>query len=245
MVIPIFTSHYSGSLLTFDTPEDATKYNMKSVITICKDRGIDRPFIVERTMTGFMELFQNAEKAEIFPRFGLRYQFSHKDQNPEEEWSTRHKVIIFLKSMDGYKNLVRIHNIANRTNKRVISPEILANNWSDELQLVVPFYDSYIYNNSMLPNRGCLPEFGDIKPLFFREDNKLPFDSLISDLLPDNSIDVKTIYYENREDFSTWMTYKCSLNYNVKGQTRSLEEPRFDHCHSKEFCLESLYEKAV
>lgn len=238
MTIPVFTSHYSGSLLTFDTEEDAKKYNMKSIISLCKERKIERPLVVEKTMTGFMELFQNAEKAEIFPRFGLKYFFSH----PCEENEHKHKIIVFLKNMRGYERLIKIHNTANKENGRVISPSILEKYWSDDLQLVIPFYDSYIYNNNMYHNSGCLPEFGGIKPLFFKEDNSLPFDPLIGSLLPKDSIDVKTIYYEKREDFPVWMTYKCSLNYNVKGKTRSLEDPMFDHCHSKEFCLESLYE---
>lgn len=242
MTIPVFTSHYSGSLLTFDTPEDAEKYNMKSILSLCLERGEKRPLVVEKTMTGFMELFQNAEKVDIFPRFGLKYQFSHNLQHggDKNDWGSRHKIILFLKNLNGYKNLVKIHNVANTTNDKVISPCNLRANWSDDLQLVIPFYDSYIYNNSLYPNRGCLPEFGDIKPLFFVEDNNLPFDSLIGELLPEDSIKVKSIYYEKREDFPIWMTYKCSLNYNVKGKTRSLEEPNFDHCHSKEFCLESL-----
>lgn len=238
-MIPIFTSHYSGSILTFDTPEDAKKYNMKSIISLCLERGIDRPVVVEKTMTGFMELFQNAEKSNIFPRFGLKYWFSHPCG---EEEDNRHRIIIFLKNLRGYKNLVKIHNLANKHNNRVISPQILLENWSNDLQLVIPFYDSYLFNNSIYNNKGCLPEFGGIEPIFFKEDNNLPFDSLISAILPKESekIEVKTIYYEKREDFPIWMTYKCSLNYNVKGKTRSLEEPNFEHCHSKEFCLESL-----
>lgn len=236
--IPIFSSHYSGSILTFDTPEDAVKYNKKSVFTLCQRHGIERPLVVEKNMTGFMELFQNAEKCNIFPRFGLKYWFRHDCEDPHY-----HRIIVFLKNMEGYKNLIRIHNRANIENEKVISPKILAENWSDNLQLVIPFYDSYIFNNNVLANKACLPEFEGIQPVFFEEDNGLPFDSLIAGLLPEDAIKVKSIYYERRSDFPHWMTYKCALNYSVKGKNRTLEEPNFDHLHSHEFCLQSLYEE--
>ena len=85
----------------------------------------------------------------------------------------------------------------------------------------------------------CLPEFGDIQHSFFYEKNGLPFDDLIASRITGEKLLTKSIYYESNSDFIKWQTYRCALNFSNKGKNRTLENPMFDHCHSKQFSFES------
>ncbi len=236
-MIPVFTSHYSGkSVLTFDTPEDAKKYKKDSIIDICLEGGIKNPFILETKMTGFMEMYKNFQKSDLAPRFGLtRFFKTSLDEDNKANWS---KINIFVKNTQGYKDLIKIHNHINIRNGGYTTPDVLKQFWTENLILTIPFYDSYIHRN-VVYGASCIPEFGGIPHDFFVEKNCLPFDSLIESRIPENRVPVKSIFYKNKEDFESWLTYRCALNLNVKGKKRSLESPMFEHCHSKEFCWES------
>ena len=239
-MIPLFASHYSGkSILTLETPDKVKEGQKQSVFSLCKEAGIERPFVVENKFTGAAELFKNGKKCDIHPRFGLRYPFVH--ENIDDNKDNWHKIVIFIKSTAGYKDLIRLHNRANLDEKGVITPAILEKYWTENLKLVIPFYDSYIFNN-VIYGKSCQPEFGGIPHDFFVENNCLPFDSLVESYITGNKIKAKTILYKNRADFDVWQTFRCALNLNVKGKKRTLEAPQFEHCHSKEFCLESYLE---
>ena len=76
------------------------------------------------------------------------------------------------------------------------------------------------------------------------EDNDLPFDYLVKEKVEryceDNKFDTlstKSIYYENKEDFKAYVTFKCINNRTT------LENPRFDHLCSNEFSFESWEEQ--
>jgi len=239
-MIPLFTSHYSGkSVLTFDTSEDAAKYNKDSIIDICLDNDIKNPFVIESKMTGFLEMYENFTEAKLNPRFGLTRIFLNEvSEENKPNWS---KILIFCKNTEGYKDLIKLHNFSNIHNESYVDTNVLKNLWTRNLELVVPFYDSYIFRN-VINGTNCLPEFNDIEHTFFWEDNALPFDDLVSSKIGNNKVKTKSIYYKNREDFKVWQTYKCSLNLNYKGRKRSLDSPNFEHCHSKEFCFESWKE---
>jgi hypothetical protein len=183
-----------------------------------------------------MELLESAEKEGVTPVFGLNYKFLHSGSEDEKNW---HKIIIFIKNNRGYKDLIKIHNAANLKNSGSISSDIFKEFWTDNLKLAIPFYDSFIFRNTMYDGLTCLPEFGDVKPTYFTEDNGLPFDDLIESKINGEKIKVKSIFYEKEEDFIKWQTYRCSLNFSNKGKNRTLGNPMFDHCHSNKFSFES------
>ena len=61
----------------------------------------------------------------------------------------------------------------------------LKENWSNkDLLLIVPFYDSFIYYNT-LTTKICMPEFEFTEPIFLEEDNNLPFDDILSTSMKD------------------------------------------------------------
>ena len=53
------------------------------------------------------------------------------------------------------------------------------------------------------------------------------------------SLEHRSIYYENKEDFKAYVTFKCINNRTV------LENPKFDHLCSDEFSFESWKEKSA
>ena len=52
-----------------------------------------------------------------------------------------------------------------------------------------------------------------------------------------DTLDVKSVYYEKKEDFKAYLTFKCINNRTT------LENPRFDHLCSNEFSFESWQEQ--
>ena len=86
-------------------------------------------------------------------------------------------------------------------------------------------------------------------PTYFIEDNNLPFDyilgGLINNYCSENGFKtqkVKSIYYEKREDFEAYQTYKCICSRGFSTKAKSLDSPNLDHCASPEFCFESYLE---
>ena len=123
----------------------------------------------------------------------------------------------------------------------------LQEEWSDEdLILAVPFYDSFLYENS-LNHKNCQVNFDFTKPIFFLEDNDMPFDYLLKSRVEDyceNDYEiqkVKSIYYKNRSDFKAYITFKCLTNFKG-GAKKNLNKPNFDHMCSEEFSFESWLE---
>ena len=222
--------------MTFETPEKAKKNNKQSIAKICLDNNILEPIVVDTKMTGVMELFQNLTPLGLNPRFGLNYKFIH--DTSEENANNWHRIIIFIKNTQGYKDLIRVHNLANIENGGNVTPKILESHWTENLKLAIPFYDSYLFRNTMY-DVSCLPEFSNVPHSFFYEENSLPFDDLIASRIKGEKILVKSVFYENDNDFVTWLTYRCALNYSNKGKNRTLESPMFDHCHSDQFSFES------
>ena len=66
--------------------------------------------------------------------------------------------------------------------------------WSnDDLVLAVPFYDSFIYKN-LLTYNACVPDFSFTEPVFFTENNSLPFDNLIKEYKNKIHLKTKVVY---------------------------------------------------
>lgn len=235
--------------MTLDKPvkkEEVDESGPDSIIQICKDEGLKTLFLVEDNMVGFLEAKKNCGK-DIQLCFGLRLTFcSDMTDKSDESAKTESKLIIFARNASGYFRLTKIYTKANvegyRSGPR-LDLKTLKEFWSDEdLILVVPFYDSFIFENSFYL-KNCVPDFSGFQPTFFLEDNGLYIDDILqesvqkfdpSGIYPRQR--VKTIYYKNRKDFLAWQTYKCIMNESV------LTKPNLENCASDEFCFESWKE---
>jgi DNA polymerase III alpha subunit len=246
--IPLFKSHYSlgRSILTLSDEDNAS--GPDSIIGICKKHNLSQMFLVEDSMSGFLEAYTNSEKNKIQLIYGIRLTICRDmEKKNEQSLSEESKYIIFAKNKDGYKKLIKIYSEA-ATKGFYYVPRFdfdrLKENWDNEsLELCVPFYDSFLFKNCLLSKR-VLPKVDFTELTFFEEENNLPFDDLLKRRLRDytddgkkyNSIPVQTIYYKEREDFLAYLTHRC-IN-----KRSTLNRPNLDHMHSKEFCFESWLE---
>ena len=238
-MIPIFTSHYSigKSILTLDLPHEQKEGGARSIFSIAEDNELEEIFLVENSLTGLPQALKNSKELSIPLRFGLSLNICDQE----------HKVVIFAKNTQGLSRLNKIYSTAF-SGKECLSESKLKKLWSKkDLMLVVPFYDSFLFKNIMSFD-GCAPDLKSLNPTFFIESNSLPFDAILKDKVQKyaNSFDlptqnVKSIYYENKEDCEALLTYKCVCSR--KFGKSSLSKPNIDHFGSDEFCMESFLEK--
>jgi hypothetical protein len=115
--------------------------------------------------------------------------------------------------------------------------------WDEkDLILCIPFYDSFIFNN-LLRNSLCTPQIDFCAPIFFFEDNNLPFDRLIQSKIieytkrnKNNILKTKSIYYKSKKDFKAYLTFRC-----INART-TLNKPEIEHMTSDDFSFESWME---
>jgi len=247
-MIAFFKSHYSigKSILTLNDPSSVTEGGPQSVFSVSKD--LNKIVLVEDSLIGFLQANKVCRSLNKQLVFGLRMSCSHEIANESKDQQCIHKIIIFANNDDGCKALNRIYSHAFCNNDGVIDFPSLKSMWPDkDLSLGIPFYDSFIYMNSM-HFCSCVPDFSFCEPHFFIENNYLPFDNQIKNKVIDycsnfnyNYSMSKSIYYASREDFAAYQTYKCICERKA-GRQRTLSVPNFDHLSSPEFCYESYLE---
>lgn len=245
-MIPLFKSHFSigKSILTLDNPKNLKEGGPESVFSVGEK--LSQIFLVEDSLIGFLQANKVCKDLGKQLIFGLRISCSHDQSNTEE--SCIHKIIIFSKNDNGCKLLNKIYSHAFCDNNGVVNLSQLKKLWiSNDLEMAIPFYDSFIFMNTMF-FCNCIPDFNFCNPTFFIENNFLPFDPQIKskvleycDKFKYKYLDVKSIYYSKREDFQTYQTYKC-ICAKKNGKQRTLSVPNFDHLASPEFCYESYLE---
>ena len=252
-MIPLFKSHYSTgkSILTLRPKGDSKPEEPDSIVDIATDHNFQEVFLVEDNMSSFLEAYTNLSQEGIKLNYGLRLIVCNdlKEKNAESI-ATESKIVIFAPNQNAYEQLIKINDKAckegfyyyPRTDYQSLQ-EAYEN--CRDLIFCIPFYDSFIHANC-LQNKKCVPQFGNINPVFMLEDNDLPFDDIIAEKIleynlndqPKDIIRVKSCYYKNRKDFDAYMTFRC-----ISKRT-SLEKPNFEHMCSDEFCFESYANEA-
>ena len=247
-MIPLFKSHYSlgRSILTLEDKDEKDDYP-DSIIQICKENKMKELYLVEDNMSSFLEAYSNCRKNNIKLNYGLRISVTESISDKSEESKTKSsKIILFFKNKKGYQQLTKLYSIAAKEGfyyEPRLDYETISKNWSDDLILCIPFYDSFIFNNT-LKNSLCIPQFDFTKPIFFIEDNDLPFDSLVKQkalsFAEKNDLKIykaQSIFYKERKDFKAYLTFRCINNRSV------LNKPNLDHMSSNEFCFESIHKR--
>lgn len=236
-MVPIFSTTYSigRSILTLE--KEWEEGGPCSLLKIVKENDLKQIIIVENGMTGFPEANKMMKGAGVKLIYGMRFDFGQKD--------SASKIIALAKDDAGIRALNKIHTELNLNGP--VSIEFLLP-LMGEISICVPFYDSFLFRNVM--------EYGDfaqdlkpLNPVFFVEDNQLPFDPLLAanvkaycENFGYEWIDVKSIFYENREDAEALQTYKIITGRMGGGKQRTLSNPNLDHFGSREFCWESYLE---
>jgi len=232
-MLPVYKSTFSigKSILT-----------VEKILELCKSDSAKYLFLVEDSMTGFIKAYHSCKKAGVQLIFGLRLVCCNdvaKEGNDSD-----HKIVILAKSDKGCKLLNSICSFANLEGSTKVDFNFLNEIWDEQhLELVIPFYDSFIHQNQLYL-KNCVPNFQKITPIFWRENNNLPFDPLIDKAVLEyiknkyTSALVKSILYEKKDDIEALQTYKiiCGRKF---GAASTLSKPNLDHFGSNEFCFES------
>jgi len=248
-VLPVFKSHYSigKSILTLSNSESSPDES-DSIFDICKENDLKEVVLVDDNMSGFLEAYQNSKENNIKLIFGTRITVCNDiQQKDSDSLKSNSKIIIFIKNEEGYKRLIKIFSLAARDGFYYhprIDYKNLKKFWSNnDLSLVIPFYDSYIFNNSLYGS-VCVPELEFCPPTYLLEDNDLPFDEMIRDKViyqakndKAETQSAQSIYYKQKQDFKAYLTFRCINNRS------HLDKPELEHMTSDEFCFESWKEK--
>lgn len=245
-VLPLFKSHYSigRSILTLED-EEKEENQPDSIIDIAKDNKLKEIYLVEDNMTSFLQAYTNTKKYDINLRYGLRITITDDIKDKTEDSRQKNcKFVIFFKNQDGYKNLINIFTTAAKDGfyyEPRLDYKTLKSLWDEKnLLLAIPFYDSFIFNNT-LKGSVCVPDIEFTKPILFIENNNLPFEHIVKAKVLNFSktnnlktIETKSIYYKNKKDFKAYLTFRCINNRST------LNKPELQHMTSNRFSFESL-----
>lgn len=246
-MLPLFKSHYSigKSILTLKEPQASKEESADSIFDILINNNLNKLVLVEDAPTGFLQARKICFEEDIHLMFGLRISIKCFD---DDETLSNHKVIIFSKNDEGCKRLNLIYSKIYCDHNGVGDYQILKKFWNeDDLMLAIPFYDSFLYQNSF-SFASCIPDFSFCKPIFFTENNGLPTDDFLNNIVRNyckdynyEIIKAKSIYYNNRCDADALQTYKCICNRNFS-KSSSLSKPNLEGFGSREFCFQSWKE---
>lgn len=254
-MLPLFKTHYSvgKSLLTLKPAKDPTteKIGATSLLDICVENNLSTVTLVEDSLIGFLEAKKQFDAINVNLVFGLRLSLctdmSHAPAKGDP--LTDHKIIVFAKNGEGCLLLNKLYSFAQTKGFGRIDSEGLKSFYNESLLLIaIPFYDSFLFNNAFVYDSCCLLDHSFFSPLLFLENNLLPFDLTQREMVTSYSskysletLETKSVYYENRSDFEAYQTYKCICS-RTPGRSKTLDMPNLDHCGSPEFCFESYLE---
>jgi hypothetical protein len=249
-MIPLFKSHYSIGKSILNLSNASEDGGSDSIISIAKANDISNLVLVEDSLGGFLEAYKACENASLNLIFGLRIKCS--DESGVESQKDHHKIIIFPRTKDGVQLLSEIYSESFVNNAGRVDMNFLNKKWSEKhLKMFIPFYDSFIHYN-ILSFNSFVPDLSFTSPTFFIEDNGLPFDfslkSQVESYCSSSGLKTeraKSIFYKNKSDFNSFVTYKliCGRK-NFPGSGSSLEKPNLDHLGSDKFCWESFCQES-
>lgn len=248
-MIPLFKTHYSigKSILTAEPPEKSLENGPSSIFDIYKENNLKEIFVVEDSMAGFKKMYDICQENKFIFRFGLRITLTKNiNEKTDESRNSDCKFIIFILNSKGYEDIVKIISKASIEGFYYyprIDYESLKKLWTENLLLAIPFYDSFLFMNTLYYST-CIPNISFTKPVVFWEDNGLPFDPIIQKIqqkyADKNELEffkTKTIYYKNKEDFKAYLTFRC-----IQSRT-SLDRPNLNHMSSNRFNFQSFLEE--
>jgi len=250
-ILPIFTSHYSlgRSILTLEKPDKNKDNGSDSIFSIIKEENLNQLILLEDNMSSDIEAFKYCDKNNIQLVYGIRIYVNDIVYENKKDIK-KHRLAIFARNSKGIFDLRRLYSAFAQNENGFFSSEELKKYWTENLKMVIPFYNSFLYYNT-LTFSNILFDVGYFKDVdFFVENNSLGFDfilrKVVNDFCKDKYLiyEVKSIYYKSKNDIDTYMIHKiaCSRSFSVK--ERTLEDPKLDDFCSNEFCIESWKEEA-
>jgi len=212
-MLPLFKSHYSigKSILTLGPRSISSRTCFTDTTTSVGDSSSsifsiadshrelldNKVILVEDSLVGFLEAKKHADALGIQLVFGLRMSVCDDMSIVPDKKNPMciHKVIIFANNTDGCILLNKIYSKAFTGGNGKIDFARLKEFYNDkDLKIAIPFYDSYLFHNSFSYKQPCMLEDSFFEPVYFIEDNQLPFDVVLQDLIKN---------YCDKNDFET------------------------------------------
>lgn len=231
-IIPIFYDHTSlrGILTTWPPDDHVDPDGPQSIFTLAKNARLNKICFVSSNFEVFRDTLKLAKKLNIELVFGLQLWMVDDALNnhTEESLNQEHKIIIFAKNDNGYRQLGKIYtdcqtNQKNKYYKMRYDCKQLRNLWSNDLILTFPYVDSFLAKNHLTWGACIVPDF-DFAPKedwFFLKEvcSDLPFADLIDEAIDGingQTLNVKTCYYEKAEDCRAMMINRTFQDKDAK-----------------------------
>ncbi len=250
-VLPLFYDHSNiGKSLLHYWPIKETKIEgPQSIVGLCKKAGLTKCVGISRNFYTFMEAWKNLKAEGIQLCFGLELTMTDdaKIHTPESIMS-EHKIVVFAKNPVGYQDLIKMStachgDVTNHYYVQRFDWAQLTKYWTDNLTLVIPFWDGFLHRNALTYGANIVPAF-PAKPTLFRETGSgVPYASFIESALNRfnaqgeyTEVTTKTIYYATREDFEAYTVLRGIANRG------SYNAPNVDFLCSPHFCFQAWEE---
>lgn len=253
-LIPIFTTHHSisESILTVEADifqkKDKAKVDLNaspiSCLALAKHYGQESLLVVESDISSYWKLYKNTKDLGLKLVYGVKLTVcaDMHDKDPSSE-KTESSVVILFKNSQAYYDMVPLYSIAstegNRDGRR-LDWKTLTERWSDNFVLYLPFYSSFVARNLMILDQKAFPAFGKLKPVFFVQDQGLPFDRMIRKGVEKYAQSegfaiqpAHQVYYYKDADCVKHQTIQC-----INRRT-TLDKPNLNHYGSDQFSYES------
>lgn len=235
---PIFTSHYSlKSILNFEKSTEEAEAD--SIVEILKQEGLTDCYLLENTLGGDLAARNALQDAGIDLHFG--FAATMEDGSKINLWAREGSAMSALRKLhtaqyyhgavseglDGEEGTVE-GRLSYENLKKLYDPSLI--------QLTIPFYDSFLFNNWFYLDKPSVPQLVFVQnPIFFVEHHGLPFDDLFREFVENyarknNHIveEVYSVYYKNNEDFDAYLTYRLSVGRKKFGRA-TLDAPNMEH----------------
>lgn len=250
-ITPIFKTNSSlgRSILSIEDEDKITDDSSTSVIAIAKTHKLNELIVIDDSFLGFPKLYKNCNKNDIQLKFGINFILCNNiTEKDDKSLLSEHKVSVVMKNSQGYKDLIKLHDAINaQIDNFYYIPrgdfKIIRDNWTDNLELVIPPFDGFIHKN-YLCNGHCLPEFSGIKPILTYANMELPWNKVLNKKIKDYALnnnfqleEVHSIYYYKKSDFKTYSIFRAIDN------RAKFPKPNIDYFCSDAFCFENYCNK--
>ena len=251
MISPIFKTHCSlgRSILSTEDEDKITDDSPVSVIAIAQSHGLKQITVIENSFLSFPKLYKNCNKNNIQLVFGIEFILCNdvKDKT-ESSFLSEHKISVAMKNSQGYKDLIKLHDAINSNVENFYyiprgDFKTIQENWTNNLELVIPPFDNFIHKNYLL-NGNCLPQFGDIKPIFTYANMELPWNDILNkkilDYTKNNNYELNEVhptYYYKTSDFKSYTIFRAIDN------RAKFANPNISYLCSNSFSFEKYMNK--
>jgi DNA polymerase III alpha subunit len=255
-ILNIFSSHYSigKSIFTLDelskdNPTEIKSNAPISILTIAKKYNLKEIYLRESDFSGFIQAYKNADAAGIELRFGIKLKVTDNVKEEKDKLKEKGSTVSFwIKNSTGYQDLVKMYS---RAENGYLDWRIVQEFHTDNIIVSIPFYNSFLFRNNF-KNGNCVPDFGQIKPIFELQSMGLPYDDVHRAITTQYAlkhnlpiVETHLSYYYSTAHVKAYQIFRtiCCKPAFEGMEKKSFNNPGLEHFCSNEFSFESYCSK--